>query len=144
MTVRLYATFAVNDTLFGVDATDVQEVLAEQRLTRVPLSSPEVLGLINLRGQVVVTIDMRRLLSLPARDTEGTPINVVLRTDHGPVSVAVDEVGDVLEASDSDLEPPPETLSAPTRALVTAVQKLDHELLLVLDVKRTAQPLNNN
>ena len=143
MTVRLYATFTVNDTLFGVDATDVQEVLAPQRLTRVPLASPEVMGLINLRGQVVVTIDMRRLLSLPDRDDDRTPINVVLRTEHGPVSVAVDAVGDVLEASDDDLDPPPETLSAPTRSLVTAVQKLDEELLLVLDVKRTAHPMNN-
>jgi purine-binding chemotaxis protein CheW len=143
VTIRLYATFTVNNTLFGVDATDVQEVLAPQRLTRVPRASPEVLGLINLRGQVVVTIDMRRLLGLPDRDQEATPVNVVLRTEDGPISVAVDEVGDVLEASDDELDHPPETLSQPTRALVTAVQKLDDELLLVLDVKRTAQPMRH-
>jgi purine-binding chemotaxis protein CheW len=85
---------------------------------------------------------MRRMLGLPDREEDATPVNVVLRTEDGPISVAVDEVGDVLEASDDDLDRPPETLSQPTRALVTAVQKLENELLLVLDVKRTAQPMH--
>lgn len=143
MTVRLYATFTVNGTLFGVDATDVQEILPPQRITRVPLAAPEVTGLINLRGQVVVMIDMRRRLALPELEPPAPTVNVVLRSEHGPVSIAVDDVGDVLEASDDELESPPETLSHPTRDLVTAVQKLEDRLLLVLDVKKTAQPVSS-
>lgn len=138
--IRLYATFSVAGTLFGVDATDVQEILLPQRLTRVPLAAPEVNGLANLRGQVVVTIDLRTLLGLPPLDPGAPSVNIVLRTEHGPVSIVVDEVGDVLEAHDGDLESPPPTLSSPTRDLVTAVQKLDDRLVLVLDVKRTASP----
>jgi purine-binding chemotaxis protein CheW len=141
MSLRLYANFSVNGSLFGVDATDVQEVLSPQRTTRVPRSSPEVTGLINLRGQVVPTLDLRRMLGMPERDEGDDAINVVVRTEHGPVSIAVDEVGDVLEASDDEFESPPETLSRPTRDMVTAVYKLENEILLVIDVKRTAQPL---
>ena len=139
--MRLYATFSVDGTLFGVDATDVQEILLPQHLTRVPLANPEVNGLANLRGQVVVTISLRRLLQL-SPPAEGAPtVSIVLRTEHGPISMVVDEVGDVLEAHDDDLDSPPPTLSPVTRELVTAVHKLDDQLLLVLDVKRTAQPV---
>jgi len=139
--IRLYATFSVAGTLFGVDATDVQEILLPQRLTRVPLASPDVNGLANLRGQVVVTIDLRTMLGLPPLEDGIPTVNIVLRTEHGPVSIVVDEVGDVLEVHDDDLDTPPPTLSLPTRDLVTAVHKLDDQLLLVLDVKRTAQPV---
>lgn len=138
--IRLYATFVVDDTLYGVDATDVQEILLPQRLTRVPLAPPEVEGLANLRGQVVVTIDLRTLLGLEPAPEGAEVVNIVLRTDHGPVSIVVDEVGDVLEAHDDELDPPPPTLSGPTRELVTAVHKLEDRLLLVLDVARTANP----
>lgn len=139
MTTRLYATFHVDNTFFGVDATDVQEVLRAQPMTRVPLSSREIEGLINLRGQVVVAIDLRERLGY-GRPPEGTePLNVVVRTEHGPVSLIVDDIDDVLEADDDQLETPPATLHGPTRDLVTAVHKLDDQLLLIVDVKRTVQ-----
>ena len=140
MSSRLYATFALEDMLFGVDATDVQEVLRGQKLTRVPLAPGEVSGLMNLRGQIVVTLDMRTRLGLRPLAEDRSPINVVLRTDHGPLAVIADEVGDVFEADDADLEPVPQTLNGPTRDLVSAVHKLEDRLLLVLDVKETARP----
>lgn len=140
MTEKLYATFYVGSTFFGVDATDVQEVLRTQPMTDVPLAPGEIRGLINLRGQVVVAIDLRERLRIEDGRPDDDRLNVVVRTDHGPVALIVDEIGDVLEATDDDLEPPPETLSAPTSQYVTSVQKLEEELLLVLDVARTAAP----
>jgi len=138
MSDRLYATFYVDDTFFGIAATDVQEVLRTQPMTRVPLAPPEISGLINLRGQIVVAIDLRERLGRDAAPEGIDPLNVVVRTEHGPVSLIVDDIGDVLEASDDVLEAPPETLTGPTKDLVTAVHKLDDQLMLVVDVKRTA------
>lgn len=140
MTERLFTTFYVGDTYFGVDATDVQEVLRTQPMTAVPLSSPELSGLINLRGQIVVAIDLRERLGASDKGRGVDRLNVVVRTDEGPVALVIDEIGEVLEVSDEDLETPPETLSEPTRGLVTAVQKLDGKLMLVLDVAATAKP----
>ena len=137
MTTRLYATFHVDNTFFGVDATDVQEVIRTQPMTRVPLASDEVSGLINLRGQVVVAIDMRRRLGMPEPDEGAELLNVIVRTEHGPVSLIVDDIGDVLEADLDELETPPPTLTPPTRDLVSAVHQLDERLLLVIDVSRT-------
>ena len=140
MTIRLYATFFIDDMPFGVDATDVQEILLPQRMTDVPLAPPEVSGLMNLRGQIVTNLDLRQRLGLPSHDVDDESLNVVLRTKHGPLSVIVDGVGDVFEADDADLAPPPETLSPPMANLVRAVHKLDDQLLLVLDVHQIATP----
>ncbi len=139
MTTRLYATFHVDSTFFGVDATDVQEVIRTQPMTRVPLAGGEIEGLINLRGQVVVAIDLRKRLGFDAAPEGTEQLNVVVRTEHGPVSLIVDDIDDVLEADDEQLEGPPATLRGPTKDLVTAVHKLDDQLLLVVDVKRTVQ-----
>ncbi len=140
MTSRLYATFALGDILFGVDATDVQEVLRIQRLTSVPLAATEVSGLMNLRGQIVVTVNLRDRLGMDHMELTDQSINLVLRTDHGPLAVIADEVGDVFEVGDAELAPVPETLVGPTRDLVRAVHKLDDRLLLILDVAAMAEP----
>ena len=92
-----FSTFFVADLFFGVDVLCVQEVLRFQQMTRVP-QAPEVIeGLINLRGQIVTAIDMRRRLRLPPRAGEKTPMNMVVRTEDGAVSLLVDEIGDVLD-----------------------------------------------
>ncbi len=137
---HLYSTFWVGNTYFGVDATGVQEILRAQPLTRVPLASAEVEGLLNLRGQVVTAIDLRRRLGMEPRESADEALNLVALTAQGPVSFLVDEIGDVLDADPSQLEPPPETIGEPTRGLVAGVHKLEDQLLLILDVARVAAP----
>jgi purine-binding chemotaxis protein CheW len=136
---RQLCTFFVADRFFGVDVTRVQEVIRYQEMTRVPLSSAVVSGLINLRGQIVTAIEMRARLGLEARPIEQLPMNVVVRTADGPVSLLVDEIGDVLEVAEETLEQAPETMSASARELIAGVHKLDGSLLLVLDTERTVR-----
>lgn len=133
-----FATFHVADLFFGVDVLRVQEVLRFQPMTRVP-QAPEIIeGLINLRGQIVTAIDMRRRLRLPPRDGEQTPMNMVVRTEDGAVSLLVDEIGDVLDVEASTYERPPENLEPAARHLIRGVYKLSGRLLLILDAERTA------
>ena len=132
-----FSTFFVADLFFGVDVLRVQEVLRFQQMTRVP-QAPEVIeGLINLRGQIVTAIDMRRRLRLPPRPDSQTPMNMVVRTEDGAVSLLVDEIGDVLDVDSSTYEPPPENLDPEARELIRGVYKLKDRLLLVLDTERT-------
>ena len=72
-----FCTFYVDGLFFGVDVLKVQEVLTEQDMTPVPLASNEVEGLINLRGQIVTAIDLRRRLKLSDRTDGEPPMNVV-------------------------------------------------------------------
>src|ERR1700757_4346621 len=105
-----FSTFFVADLFFGVDVLRVQEVLRFQQMTHVPKAPDVIEGLINLRGQIVTAIDLRRRLRLPPRAGDQTPTNVVIRTDDGAVSLLVDEIGDVLDVDASPYGSPPQNL----------------------------------
>lgn len=130
---REYCTFYLGTNLFGVEVKRVQEVLKYQTMTRVPLAPDIVQGLINLRGQIVVAIDLRRRLKMPPRAKERLPMNVVLRTGEGAASLLVDEIGDVVELDSDAFEPPPQTLQGSIREVIQGAYKMKSQLLLVLD-----------
>jgi purine-binding chemotaxis protein CheW len=132
-----FCTFFLDGLRFGVDVHQVQEVVPFQEMTRVPLAPPTVRGLLNLRGQIVTGIDLRRRLELPERTAESLPMNVVLRGEDSPVSFLVDEIGEVIEVAADAWERPPETLQGRVRELIQAVYPLADELLLVLDTAKT-------
>jgi len=135
-------TFYVDNHFFGVEANCVQEVIRYQEMTRVPLTSECISGLINLRGQIVTAIDMRKRLGFPDRPKDQRPMNVVIHSDEGAVSLLVDRIGDVIDVSNEAFETPPNTLNGPTRTLIQGAYKLKGKLLLVLDTVQTTQFLN--
>jgi purine-binding chemotaxis protein CheW len=132
-----FSTFFVADLFFGVDVLHVQEVLRSQQMTSVPQAPGVIEGLINLRGQIVTAIDMRRRLGLPQRAGGQAPMNIVVRTSDGAVSLLVDEIGDVLDMDAATYERPPQNLDPAARELIRGVYKLKDRLLLVLDEERT-------
>src|SRR5258708_39651011 len=79
---RSYCTFYLDDIFFGVEVEKVQEVVCYQEMTRVPLAPPGVRGLINLRGQIVTALDLRRRLELPERPAGRNPDDVEVRVGH--------------------------------------------------------------
>lgn len=135
MESRQFCTFSLDNLFFGVEVLKVQEVIRFQSMTVVPLAPPAVKGLINLRGQIVTAIDLRRRLGLKERE-DRDPMNIVIRTEDGPVSLLVDEIGDVLEVTDELLEAPPRTIQGVARELITGVYKLEGRLLLMLDTEK--------
>jgi purine-binding chemotaxis protein CheW len=133
---RQFATFFVDGLLFGVNVLHVQEIIRFQPLTPVPMAPDIVAGLINLRGQIVTAIDLRRRLGLSPPPKGQLPMNVVVRSAEEVVSLLVDEVDDVMELGEELFEPGPGTLAAPVRGLLHGVYKLPERLLLVLDTER--------
>ena len=134
---RQFATFFVGGLFFGIDVMDVQEVLRYQTMTTVPLAPGMVEGLINLRGQIVIAIDMRRRLGMEPREDRHEAMNIVVRTEEGAVSLLVDEIGDVLEVERTCFALPPENLSPVAKELLRGVYKLEGRLLLVLNTEQT-------
>jgi purine-binding chemotaxis protein CheW len=132
-----FCTFYLDGLFFGVEVEKVQEVIRHQTMTRVPLAPRLIGGLINLRGQIVTAIDLRLRVGLPERGPEALPMNVVVRSDDGAVSLLVDEIGDVVEVSDDSFESPPDTLQGQGRELVRGVYKLKDRLLHALQLERT-------
>lgn len=131
-----FCTFRVGSMKLGVEVEQVQEVIREQSMTRVPGASDVVRGLMNLRGQIVTALNLEKRLGLtPIGDAEPR-MNVVIRTSDAPVSLLVHEIGDVLVADSDCLESLPETLQGVPRELIRGAYKLDGELLLLLDTKK--------
>jgi purine-binding chemotaxis protein CheW len=138
-----FTTFWVDGLYFGVEVEKVQEVLRYQEMTRVPLAPSVVSGLINLRGQIVTAIDMRRRLELRPRAEGKLPMSVIIRDDDGAISLLVDEIGEVIEVAADGFEAPPETLHQLGRELIKGVYKLNGRLLLVLDSERAVNFTGN-
>lgn len=139
-----FCTFFLKDQFFGVPVQQVQEVIRYQEMTRVPLVPQVIRGLINLRGQIVMAIDLRRRFGMQERPDSQLPMNVVVRTDDGAVSFLVDEIGDVLEVDEESFERPPDTLQGNARELVRGVYKLRERLMLVLDTGRAVTDGDTN
>ncbi len=129
-------TFFLEGLFFGVEVEKVQEVIRYQEMTRVPLAPAVIAGLINLRGQIVTAIELRHQLGLSPRNSEQLPMNVVIRRDDAPVSLLVDEIGDVVEVDEQLFEPPPDTLDSQGREFIRGVYKLKEQLLLLLDTDK--------
>lgn len=138
-TTRQYSTFRINDLLLGIEVVKVQEVIRYQEMTVVPLAPSVIEGLINLRGQIVIAIDTRRSLGLPRADKEALPMNVVIQSEDGAVSLLVDDIGDVIDVPLEAYAPVPDNMPQEQRDLIECVYDLKEGLMLVLDTARVLQ-----
>ena len=130
---RMFCTFYVGDLFLGIEVERIQEVLRDSVVTAVPKAPSAILGLINLRGQIVTAVDLRTRFGLPNRDSEASSTILVLDGADELLSLVVDRAGDVVEVEDDHFEEPPDTLKSESRRLVRGAYKLEHRLLLVLD-----------
>lgn len=135
---RQLCTFFVGGLFLSVEVEKVQEVIRYQDMTRVPLAPNVIGGLINLRGQIVTAVDLRRRMEVNDRPVDDLPMNVVIRTEDGAMSLLVDEIGDVVEVGADEFEPVPDTLTEAARELIRGVYKLKDRLLLLLDSEKAA------
>lgn len=129
-----YVSFWIGDQLIGVPVNTVQEVLNPQTIAPTPLARPEIAGLLNLRGQIVTAVNLRRRLGLQARPTDQPSMNVVVRFRGESYSLLVDEVGDVINVSGQELEPTPRTVDGLWKTFTAGVFRLESRLFVILDV----------
>lgn len=136
---KQYCTFFLDGKMFGIEVVHVQEVLRYQEMTEVPLAPAVVRGLLNLRGNIVSSIDTRRLLGLAPLGSDQRPGNVVIQTANGMASLLVDQIGEVVEVTEDQFEPAPDTIDAETRRLLAGVYKLSGNLLLALNLDQVME-----
>lgn len=131
-----YCTFNINEYLFGLEVAQVQEVVKGQTLTEVPLAQKSIEGLINLRGEIVTAIDMRKLLHLKQQSDLANITNIIVRHKDEWISLMVDDVDEVVDVNPDIFEPPPENIGHNLSCFLKEVGKLESQLLLVLDIKQ--------
>ena len=135
-----YVTFSLGDELFGVEVTRAREILSVTPVTRVPQTPDYLLGVINLRGQVVPVVDMRLKLGLPAgEETEDTCIIVVEVLVDGEsivVGALADAVREVLEIRSDQVEPAPRLGTRLKTEFIAGMGNVNEQFLILLNIDR--------
>jgi purine-binding chemotaxis protein CheW len=131
-----FVTVVTGGQLFGLRLERVGDVFVPRGLSQVPLAPPEVAGLLNLRGRIVTAIDLRRRLGLPPRDDGSAPFAVGIEERGELYGLIVDRVGDVLRLKRSSYESNPVNLDQRWAKVCAGVHRLDHGLMVVLDVDK--------
>lgn len=131
-----YVTVVIGGQLFGLPIERVHDVFMPESITRVPLSRPEIAGVLNLRGRIVTAIDMRRRLHLPARTGEEPAMAVGIEHKGESYGLLIDNVGEVLDLPSNGREPNPVNLDPRWAAISGGVHRLNGQLMVILDVDR--------
>jgi purine-binding chemotaxis protein CheW len=135
-TNEVLSTFYVSDLYCGIYTHYVTELTKGLEVTPVPLSPPAILGLLNLRGQIVTAIDMRMRLRSEPTELTFESVGIFYRNAGSLFTFVVDKVNEILELDKHDFEPPPHGLDPVTLDFVSGVFKLPGRLLLVLDPEK--------
>ncbi len=142
---RDFLTIWIAEQIFGIPILQVQDVLGEQTVTKIPLSPPAVAGSLNLRGRIVTAINVRACLGLsPNQNSAKTDMSVVVENAGELYSLMIDKVGDVLSLSANDFEKTPSTLDPKWQDISAGIYRLKDRLLVVLDVPKLLADLNPN
>ena len=138
-TVAEYVTAVIGGQLFGLPISRVQDVFMPERLTRVPLSSVEIAGVLNLRGRIVTVIDMRARLGLARADDGKPPMAVGVDLRGESYGLLIDQIGEVLRLPEESREENPVNLDPRMAKLAGGVHRLDGQLMVILDVDRVLE-----
>ncbi len=155
--MKQFATFRLDDQLFGIEVMLVREINQHTEITPVPQTADFVRGLINLRGQIITILDLGVRLDLAAREIGAKSHIVVLKTEdelslvraregrddlmtgEDPVGLLVDSIGDVVVAEEAEIEPPPPNLGDIDGRFLSSVVELKQDVLVILNVAETIQ-----
>lgn len=130
------ATFYIGDALCGMDILKVQEINKLMQMTKVPQAPDYVLGILNLRGQIVTILDLGRKLGLGETDISQDPRNIIVNSAGGHVGLLVRRISDVVSADMKKRERAPANMSGIQGEYFTGVYKTDDNLIGILDVDK--------
>ena len=129
-------TFRLKDETYGINVMQVQEVLRVSEIAPVPGAPGYVLGIINLRGNVVTVIDTRTRFGLPTTDLDDTSRIVIIESDEQVVGILVDSVAEVVELRQSEIDSAPNVGNDDSSRYIQGVYSRDEDLLIVVDLNK--------
>ncbi len=139
-----YVTVRIEDQLFGLPIHEVQDVFTPSAITKVPLSSPEIEGVLNLRGRIVTAIDLRTKLGLPPKAEGEQKMAVGIDYNGESYGLIIDKVGEVHRLKQSDFEPNPVNLDPRWAGVSAGVYQLEGSLMVVFDVEKILATTEQN
>ena len=130
------ATFYIGDALCGMDILKIQEINKLMQMTKVPQAPDYVLGILNLRGQIVTIIDLGRKLGLGKTDISEDPRNIIVNSSGGHVGLLVRKISDVVSADMNKKESAPANMRGIQGEYFNGVYKTDTNLIGILNIDK--------
>lgn len=131
-----WVTFYLESEKYGVNVLLVREVLKKTEIAPVPGAPPYVLGIINLRGNVVTVVDTRKRLGLGTREADESTRIVVIEIDEQVLGIMVDSVAQVADLRESEIEYAPNVGNDDSSKYIQGVSNQENELLILLDMEK--------
>ena len=129
-------TFRLKDETYGINVMQVQEVLRITEIAPVPGAPGYVLGIINLRGNVVTVIDTRTRFGLPTTEVDDASRIVIIESEQQVVGILVDSVAEVVELLHSEIDQAPSVGNEESARYIQGVASRDEDLLIVVDLNK--------
>ena len=131
-----WVTFRLDNEKYGINVMQVQEVLRMTEIAPVPGAPDYVLGIINLRGNVVTVIDTRRRFGLPEADADDQTRIVIVEAGNQVIGILVDGVAEVMDVRASMIETAPNVGNDESSKYIQGVSSQNGELLILVDVNK--------
>lgn len=131
-----WVTFRLADEVYGTEVMQVKEVLRLSEITPVPGAPDYVLGIINLRGNVVTVLDTRRRFGLPEKEPDEASRIVIMEAGDQVFGMLVDSVAEVVYLKASEIESSPNVGNEESARFIQGVYSHDGELLILVDVNK--------
>ena len=131
-----WVTFRLAGENYGIAVMQVQEVLRVSEITPVPGAPPYILGIINLRGNVVTVLDTRCRFGLPAKDVDDASRIIIIESNEQVVGLLVDSVAEVVYLRASEIESSPNVGNEDSARYIQGVHSQDGNLLILVDVNK--------
>lgn len=141
--VTQWGTFRLGEEIYGVNVMQIREVLRYTEITPVPGAPFYVLGIINLRGNVVTVIDTRTRFGLQQGEVDNNTRIVIVEVDKQVIGMLVDSVAEVTYLNESEIEKAPSVGNEETSKFITGVCNKNNELLILIDLERMIHPGGN-
>lgn len=134
--VLQWVTFQLEEETYGINVMQVREVLRYTEIAPVPGAPDYVLGIINLRGNVVTVIDTRARFGLiPGETTDNTRI-IVIESEHQVIGILVDSVAEVVYLKSSEIDTTPSVGTDESSKFIQGVSNRDGKLLILVDLNK--------
>ena len=140
-TVEL-ASFYVGEALCGMDILKVQEINKLIEMTRVPQAPEYVLGILNLRGEIITIVDLGKKLGLKSTEMSHKTRNIIVNSNGEHIGLMVEQISDVVQARFERIEAPPANIGGVQGKYFTGVLKTKDRLIGILDVEKVLEEEN--
>ncbi|MBD3267388.1 chemotaxis protein CheW [bacterium] len=134
--IQQYVSFVLAGEEYGVPILSVQEIIRYETVTRVPQSSEFIEGVLNLRGQVIPVVNLRKKFALEERELDNSTRIIVVEVQGRVVGMVVDEVSEVMQIDSDDIAPPPPLGTTVQADFISGMGKIDDKLIILLDIDR--------